>query len=228
MCPGVAVPLLRIISFVNGTNLFLIILMPLFFQCLLMRYLFFCLFLLMLPLRIFPQVVINEFSSSNISLLEDEDRDYNDWIELYNNSSSAKNMMGYYLSDDQAIRKKWKFPAVTINPFSYLIVFASGKNRTDPPETYTTIIPRNAVWQYLVPASEPNSSWKNHGFDATGWNTGASGFGYGDNDDSTIIDKVVSVYLRKEFTLTGIGNITGMVSALIMMMVSLLSLTDMR
>jgi hypothetical protein len=176
-----------------------------------MRHLFFCLFLLLLPLRIFPQVVINEFSSSNISLLEDEDRDYNDWIELYNNSSSAKNMLGFYLSDDPAIRKKWKFPAVTIDPFSYLVVFASGKNRTDIPETYTTIIPRYAVWQYLVPSSEPNSSWKNPGFDAAGWNTGASGFGYGDNDDSTIIDKVASVYLRKEFTLTGINTITGIV-----------------
>jgi hypothetical protein len=177
-----------------------------------MRHLLFCLFfLIMLPHRIFPQVVINEFSSSNISLLEDEDKDYNDWIELYNNSSSAKNMLGYYLSDDPAIRKKWKFPAVTIDPFSYLVVFASGKNRTAIPETYTTIIPRYAVWQYLVPVSEPNSSWKNPGFDAAGWNTGASGFGYADNDDSTIIDKVSSVYVRKEFNLTGIHSITGIV-----------------
>jgi hypothetical protein len=173
-----------------------------------MRHLFLCLILLLLPLRIFSQVVINEFSSSNISLLADEDGDYNDWIELYNNSATGKNLSGYYLSDDPAFRKKWRFPAVMVDPFSYLVVFASGKNRSEIPVTYTTIIPRYTVWQYLVPSSEPNSSWKTPGFDASGWNTGASGFGYGDNDDSTILDKITSVYIRKEFTLTGIGSIT--------------------
>jgi hypothetical protein len=61
---------------------------------------------------------------------------------------------------------------------------------------------------YIVPTSEPDNSWKNPGFDASGWTTGASGFGYGDNDDSTILNNISSVYIRKEFTLSAISNIT--------------------
>ena len=39
----------------------------------------------------------------------------------------------------------------------------------------------------LTQGSEPASNWMQPGFDATNWAEGQGGFGYGDNDDNTII-----------------------------------------
>ena len=44
-------------------------------------------------------VVINEFMASNSTTARDQDGEYDDWIELYNNSSSAIDLSGYYLTD---------------------------------------------------------------------------------------------------------------------------------
>ena len=75
------------------------------------------------------QVVINEFSASNLSQYIDNHSDYNDWIELYNTSSSAVNLSGYYLSDDTANTVKWQIPAsVTIAANGFLRFWASGRN----------------------------------------------------------------------------------------------------
>lgn len=82
-------------------------------------------------------VVINEFMSKNDSTIQDEDNDFNDWIELHNTTSSAVNLLGYNLSDDNNNLNKWTFPEVTILPHNYLLLFASGKNRLDTTELHT-------------------------------------------------------------------------------------------
>ena len=163
--------------------------------------------LLLLPVHLFSQVLINEFSSSNISGLTDEDGDRSDWIELYNQYAAEVNLDGYHLSDDTSFLKKWTIPAVQLKPYSHLLIFASDKNRTTTPLSYQTIIPRGTDWEYLVPDSETGNSWKNTGFDASAWSTGPSGFGYGDTDDSTILNNIVSVFIRKEFILTNLQDI---------------------
>jgi hypothetical protein len=48
-------------------------------------------------------------------------------------------------------------------------------------------------WDYLVPTSQPNSNWNQLGFNASSWNSGPSGFGYGDGDDATVISSAMSV-----------------------------------
>jgi hypothetical protein len=57
-------------------------------------------------------------------------------------------------------------------------------------------------WDYLVPTSQPNSNWNQLGFNASSWNSGPSGFGYGDGDDATVLSSTMSVYLRKTFEIT--------------------------
>ncbi len=78
------------------------------------------------------QVSINEFMSSNGSVIADEDGDYEDWIELYNYGSEAVSLSGFFLSDDISNPYKWEFPHVSILPGDYLLVWASGKNRKNP------------------------------------------------------------------------------------------------
>ncbi|MCB0642640.1 MAG: CotH kinase family protein [Phaeodactylibacter sp.] len=57
-------------------------------------------------------------------------------------------------------------------------------------------------WRYRLGDAEPPITWNQPGFDASSWAQGAGGFGYEDGDDNTVIPATVSVYLRKDFTIT--------------------------
>jgi hypothetical protein len=57
-------------------------------------------------------------------------------------------------------------------------------------------------WDYLVPTAQPATDWNQSGFDSSSWSTGPSGFGYGDEDDATVISPTMSVYIRKTFQIT--------------------------
>lgn len=81
-------------------------------------------------------VYINEYMSSNGSILKDEDAEYNDWIEIINAGDQVVNLEGYRITDDAEVLDKWIFPSVEIQPNSYLIIFASGKDKTDPAGEY--------------------------------------------------------------------------------------------
>src|SRR5258708_39930765 len=76
--------------------------------------------------------VIREFMASNDSTLADEDGAFSDWIEIFNPDSSPVNLGGWYLTDSAKKKSKWAIPAVTLASNGFLVVFASGKNRTDP------------------------------------------------------------------------------------------------
>lgn len=70
-------------------------------------------------------VVINEFMASNDVTMADQDGEYDDWIELFNNTSSSIDLSGYFLSDDAAELDQWEIPSGTsIDANGYLIVWA--------------------------------------------------------------------------------------------------------
>jgi len=74
------------------------------------------------------QVVINEYSASNLSTIQDNYQEYEDWIELYNTGSSIINIGGYYLSDDTASPLMWAIPAgIVISSHGHLKIWASGR-----------------------------------------------------------------------------------------------------
>ncbi|MGC8886070.1 MAG: lamin tail domain-containing protein [Verrucomicrobiia bacterium] len=79
-------------------------------------------------------VIISEFMAFNKRIITDEDGDYSDWIELFNCGGTNVNLAGWCLTDDPAMLNKWRFPDVVIKPGEYLLVFASGKNRTNDPK----------------------------------------------------------------------------------------------
>ena len=79
------------------------------------------------------QVVINEIQASNQSTLPDEDGDFEDWIELYNAGVEAVDLSWYGLSDDYERPFRWVIPqGVVLDPGAFLLIWASGKDRTDP------------------------------------------------------------------------------------------------
>lgn len=76
-------------------------------------------------------VYITEIMAKNSSTLADDDGDYSDYIELYNSSDSSVNLKGWYLSDNDKKPQKWQLPDISIPANSYLVIFASGKDRAD-------------------------------------------------------------------------------------------------
>ena len=76
-------------------------------------------------------VIMTELMSGNATTLADENGLYYDYIELYNRSGEAVNLSGWYLSDNPASTRMWRFPDVTLNPGEYLVVFASGLDRKE-------------------------------------------------------------------------------------------------
>ena len=97
-----------------------------------------------------PTTLINEVMSSNSSTIEDEDGDYSDWIELYNPGDSHVNLTGYGLSDRPDNPYKWIFPTVILEPNQYLLVFASGKDRTTVGKQWETVITQGDDWKYFL------------------------------------------------------------------------------
>jgi hypothetical protein len=81
------------------------------------------------------QVVISEILTKNETGLTDEDGIHTDWIELYNAGSEPVELEGWFLSDKADELNRWRFPAVTIAPGEYLLVYASGKDRIQPLHT---------------------------------------------------------------------------------------------
>ncbi len=71
-------------------------------------------------------LTINEILTANTySELDPKFKQFSDWIELYNNDNSAKDIGGYYLSDDVNNSRKWKIPSGTmIGSKDYLLIWA--------------------------------------------------------------------------------------------------------
>ncbi|MDB4539011.1 CotH kinase family protein [Saprospiraceae bacterium] len=74
-------------------------------------------------LTTYGDVVINELMASNSTIVADQDGEYEDWVELYNNTSTSMNLNGYYLTDDANDLMKYQFPNVTIDGDGYIIVW---------------------------------------------------------------------------------------------------------
>lgn len=93
---------------------------------------------------------ITEFMAANESVIADQDGDYSDWIEIHNPDTTPISFAGYYLTDDPADLNKWTFPAVSLNPGAYLVVFASGKDRQNPASQLHTNFELSASGEFLA------------------------------------------------------------------------------
>ena len=149
---------------------------------------------------LFGQTVqLNEIVSSNGSSLFDEDGDTPDWIELFNTTDQSIDLLGFGITDDPGDLSKWTFPTFHLEPNSFIVLFASDKDRKEIIAQWDAKINWGDSWSYWVGSSSPISNWELPETDISFWPTGNSGFGYGDNDDNTEISQVVSVFVKKDF-----------------------------
>ena len=97
-----------------------------------------------------PSPFISEFMADNDTVLQDEDGEYSDWIEIHNPDQQSIDLAGYHLTDDSANLTKWTFPATSLAAGGYLVVFASGKNRTPTSGALHTNFKLSADGEYLA------------------------------------------------------------------------------
>ena len=74
-------------------------------------------------------LVISEFLAENDGGLHDSDGDSPDWIEIQNTGPGVAALLGWHLTDTPTNLVRWTFPATNLAPGSFLVVFASGKDR---------------------------------------------------------------------------------------------------
>lgn len=96
-----------------------------------------------------PQAaVINEFVADPDGAYLDEDGASSDWIEIYNPNPYAIDLQGYRLKDSIS---EWTFPAgSSIEAQGFRVVFASGKNRTNPAANLHTNFALSSGGEYLA------------------------------------------------------------------------------
>lgn len=83
-------------------------------------------------------VVINEIMASNETTATDNAGEYDDWIELYNNSSITVDLGGWYISDKTDNLTKYELPSgTTINASDYLIIWADEDSSQGPDPVHT-------------------------------------------------------------------------------------------
>ena len=82
--------------------------------------------------------LINEFSASNSSIIDDDNGESSDWIEIYNAGTDAIDLAGYSLTDDPTNTDKFVFSSTILGGGQYLVVFAGDDlNPTAGTDLYT-------------------------------------------------------------------------------------------
>jgi hypothetical protein len=95
-------------------------------------------------------IYISEFLADNTRGLKDEEGTFSGWIELHQTSLAPLDLGGWFLTDSRTNLTQWRFPRVTLLPGKYVVIFASGKNRTTDPAHLHTNFRLNPAGGYLA------------------------------------------------------------------------------
>ncbi|MCL4176888.1 MAG: lamin tail domain-containing protein [Verrucomicrobia bacterium] len=93
---------------------------------------------------------ITEFMADSDFGLVDEDGEPQDWIELYNPHDETVSLAGWHLTDDASDLTRWTFTGGSLGPRSFVVVFASGKDRRDPAAEWHTNFKLEQSGEYLA------------------------------------------------------------------------------
>ena len=64
------------------------------------------------------------------------------------------------------------------------------------------MVKADGSWNYLIGDSQPPPDWYGPGFDDSSWSLARGSFGYGDDDDTTVLSIAHSLYIRQTFTIS--------------------------
>ena len=71
------------------------------------------------------------------------------------------------------------------------------------PRDAIDVLPEESEWAYYLSEGEPPLGWMRSSYDDTAWSRGTAGFGYGDDDDKTVLPEIAQsgdrLYVRTTF-----------------------------
>ncbi len=155
--------------------------------------------ILFLSLQSQAQLLINEISPSNVSVIANADGEFDDWIELHNNTASSLNLLGYSLTDDSTKPDAFTFPSYSLEAGKKVLVFASDNTNRTIVNHWEMPLNAGSLWKYAQGSNSLDTNWRNPNFNDTPWQSGYGGIGFGDGDDNTTVPVCVSVMMRKTF-----------------------------
>ena len=127
-------------------------------------------------------LLITEFGAVNNGAIRDETGRTSDWIEIYNTATTNVNLGGWFLTDNRNSLNLWSFPDMELPAGTFMIVFASARNRRDPDSPLHTSFSLSGSGDYLAlvrpdgvtieqefaPAYPPQSARFSYGFPMNG------------------------------------------------------------
>lgn len=109
------------------------------------------------------EVVISEFMADNAATIADDFGQFSDWIELHNPSAEPVDLTLWSLTDNPANLTKWRFPAISLAPGEFRIVWASNRNLRDPSAPLHTNFALSKDGEFLA-LVHPDGSTIEHAF----------------------------------------------------------------
>ena len=110
-----------------------------------------------------------------------------------------------------------------VGPNDYEVIAVQDGEECEPLTCTISIIDPSQImidvgedWQFFRGVVEPSADWASPDFDDGDWEVGATGIGYGDGDDATILDDMrqaganpgyLAVFTRKNFRISDPGSI---------------------
>ena len=77
------------------------------------------------------EIVINEILPDNRGNFINKSGEYSGYIEIINNSDKSVNISNYSLSNNESVSFKWQIPNTVLGSGEVLLVYTSGKSRTE-------------------------------------------------------------------------------------------------
>jgi len=79
--------------------------------------------------------------------------------------------------------------------------------------TSSTLLGQNSTWKYLDDGSNQGTAWRAASFNDGAWKSGAGQFGFGDGDESTVLQSgFITYYFRKHINITDVNALPDTVS----------------
>ncbi|UTW62351.1 CotH kinase family protein [bacterium SCSIO 12741] len=76
---------------------------------------------------------------------------------------------------------------------------------------WETAVLETDEWAYFEGTTAPPQDWNKENYDDSSWKKGKGSFGYGDGDDSTVVNQATSLYLRIKFNISDTSKFVGAV-----------------
>ncbi len=105
------------------------------------------------------QIMINEYSASNLNGFLDSFGRTEDWIEIYNAGSSTVNIGGYHLSDKESKPMKWAIPQGTsIQAGGHRLFYCSGRDGNFNGEYHTNFKLAQTSGKDIILLADPSGN----------------------------------------------------------------------